>query len=137
VRSSPHATRGQPPTRQIGTGEIVMDTMTDPPAPPHILVVTDDGAVAGKALEIAVHIARDRRAALDVLAIEPARRADAERSAARARLRGVPAYSHTAHGDVATCIEQAATRLSADLVIVGCGPGPQHVPDLPPWSMFE
>ena len=102
-----------------------------------IVIATDGGEVSARALDVAIDIARDCDASLEVLAVRPPHpspelgaplrevdafagpRRIAEDAAARARAAGVRARPHTAHGDVAICIANVAETLGADLVVVG------------------
>jgi nucleotide-binding universal stress UspA family protein len=111
----------------------------------NILIATDGSEAASDALDVAVDLARQTGAALHVLSVRPQRAPGrggvgpaileveeldgpehiAEAAAARAREAGVPATAHPAHGDVVTCIADAATSLGADLLVVGSrGHGP-------------
>lgn len=110
-----------------------------------ILMATDGSEPAGQALDVAIDLARQTRAALDVISVRPQRVAGragagpaileveehdgpehiAEAAAARAREAGIAATPHHAHGDVVACIAEAATSLGADLLVVGSrGHGP-------------
>ena len=110
-----------------------------------ILIATDGSEAAGDALDVAIDIAKQTGAALQVLSVRPpvpAGRAGAgpamieveeptgaehvaEAAAARAREAGVDATAHTAHGDVVDSIADAATMFGADLLVVGSrGHGP-------------
>jgi nucleotide-binding universal stress UspA family protein len=104
-----------------------------------ILVATDGSEPAGEAIEVAIALAKDTGAALEVLSVRPPRvggRAGAgapileveelhgpehiaEAAAQRARDAGVAATAHATHGDVVDCIAGAATTLGADLLVVG------------------
>jgi nucleotide-binding universal stress UspA family protein len=102
-----------------------------------ILVATDGGAAAAQALEVAIEIARDSGASLEILSVRPPfrdrhagaptlevdGRAGPERIAGdavkRARDAGVRASAHVAHGDVVSCIGNAARTLDAGLIVVG------------------
>jgi nucleotide-binding universal stress UspA family protein len=102
-----------------------------------ILVATDGGAAAAHALEVAIEIARDSGASLEVLSVRPPH-PDARvgapilevdeltgpehiagEAARRAREAGVHASAHAAHGDVVSCIANAARTFDAGLIVVG------------------
>ena len=104
-----------------------------------ILVATDGSEAANEALEIAIDLAKQGGAALDVLSVRPTRLAGrggsgapileveeahgaehiADVAAQRARDAGVESTPHAAHGDIVDCIVAAATTLGADLLVVG------------------
>jgi nucleotide-binding universal stress UspA family protein len=102
-----------------------------------ILVATDGGVAAAHALEVAIEIARDSGASLEVISVRPPDpdasagtpilEADelagpehiAGEAARRAREAGVRASPHAAHGDVVNCIANAARTLDAGLIVVG------------------
>lgn len=102
-----------------------------------ILVATDGGAAAAYALEIAIEIARDSGASIEVILVRPphpdARAGTpilevnefagpehiAGEAARRAREAGVRASAHAAHGDVVSCIANAARTFDAGLIVVG------------------
>lgn len=104
-----------------------------------ILIATDASDPAEQALDVAIDLARETGATLQVLSVRPPRPAGragsgpavleieeahgaeqiAERAAQRAREAGVNATAHAAHGDVVDCIAEAATSLGADLLVVG------------------
>jgi nucleotide-binding universal stress UspA family protein len=104
-----------------------------------ILIATDGSEPAAQALDVAVDLARDSGAALHVLSVHPLRipgRAGAGpaiseveesegaehiagREAQRARDAGVAATPHAGRGDVVDCIADTATKLGADLLVVG------------------
>ena len=111
----------------------------------NILIATDGSEAAGDALDVAIDIAKETGAALQVLSVRPpqaAGRAGAgpaileveerdgaehisQAAAAHAREAGVDSTSHVAHGDVVDCIADAAKMLRADLLVVGSrGHGP-------------
>jgi nucleotide-binding universal stress UspA family protein len=110
-----------------------------------ILIATDGSAPAGQALDVAIDIAKQTGATLQVLSVRPpvvGGRAGAgpaileveeltgaehisEAGAALAREAGVDATAHTAHGDVVDAIADAATVFGADMLVVGSrGHGP-------------
>ncbi len=110
-----------------------------------ILIATDGSEPSGQALEVAIDIAKQTGATLQVLSVRPriaAGRAGAgppifeveeaegaahisEAAAAHAREAGVDATSHVAHGDIVDSIADAATAFAADLLVVGSrGHGP-------------
>ena len=111
-----------------------------------ILIATDGSAPAGQALDVAIDIAKQTGATLQVLSVRPPRRRRARRvpaprssrsrsstgaehiseaAAAHAREAGVEATAHIAHGDVVDCIADAATAFGADMLVVGSrGHGP-------------
>jgi nucleotide-binding universal stress UspA family protein len=110
-----------------------------------ILIATDGSAPAGQALDVAIDIAKQTGATLQVLSVRPpvvGGRAGAgpaileveeltgaehisETAAALAREAGVDATAHTAHGDVVDSIADAATVFGADMLVVGSrGHGP-------------
>ena len=110
-----------------------------------ILVATDGSEPAAQALEVAIQLARDTGAALEVLSVRqqrPVGRAGsgpaileteeahgaehiAERAAEHAREAGIDATPHTGHGDVVDVIAESAGSLGADLLVVGSrGMGP-------------
>jgi nucleotide-binding universal stress UspA family protein len=104
-----------------------------------ILIATDGSDSAAQALEVAIDLARDTGATLEVLSVRPPRVAGrggagapileveqfhgpehiAEAAAQQARDAGVIATPHAAHGDVVDCIANAAVTLNADLLVVG------------------
>jgi nucleotide-binding universal stress UspA family protein len=104
-----------------------------------ILIATDGSDPAAQALEVAIDLARETGATLQVLSVRPpvpAGRAGAgpamlevehadgpehiaEAAAQHAREAGIVALPHTAHGDVVTCIAEAATAFGAELLVVG------------------
>jgi nucleotide-binding universal stress UspA family protein len=104
-----------------------------------ILIATDGSESAGQALDVAIDLARQTGAALEVLSVRPQRVAGrggtgpaileveeldgpehiADAAAAHAREAGVVATPHAGHGDVVTCISEAATSLGAELLVVG------------------
>ena len=104
-----------------------------------IMIATDGSETAGDALDVAINIAKETGATLQVLSVRPQRAAGrggagpaileveefggpehiAETAAQRARETGLDATPHSAHGDVVTCIADAATALEADLLVVG------------------
>jgi nucleotide-binding universal stress UspA family protein len=105
----------------------------------NILIATDGSEPAGQALEVAIELAKESGAALQVLSVRPTRAAGrggtgapileveefhspehiAEAAVTSAAAAGVGATAHTAHGDVVECITTAATTLGADLLVVG------------------
>ena len=104
-----------------------------------ILIATDGSESADQALEVAIDLARQTGAALEVLSVRPMRVAGrggagpaileveehdghghiAEAGALRAREAGVVASPHAAHGDVVSSISEAAKALNAELLVVG------------------
>jgi nucleotide-binding universal stress UspA family protein len=104
-----------------------------------ILIATDGSESAGQALDVAIDLARQTGAALEVLSVRPQRVAGrggagpaileveelegpehiADAAAAHAREAGVVATPHAGHGDVVTCISEAANSLGAELLVVG------------------
>jgi nucleotide-binding universal stress UspA family protein len=110
-----------------------------------ILMATDGSDPAGQALEVAIDLARESDAKLEVLSVRPPLPVGkggagpailevehthgpehiAEAAAQRARDAGVEADAHDARGDVVTCITEAASELGADMLVVGSrGYGP-------------
>ena len=110
-----------------------------------ILIATDGSENADQAVDVAIDLARQTGAALQVLSVRPQRAAGragsgpatleveerdgpehiAEAAAVRAREAGVAATPHHARGDVVSSIAEAASSLGADLVVVGSrGHGP-------------
>lgn len=110
-----------------------------------ILIATDGSESAGQALEVAIDLARETGAALQVLSVRPQRVAGrggagpavleveevdgpehiAEAAALQAREAGIVATPHAAHGDVVSSIADAAKSLGAELLVVGSrGHGP-------------
>lgn len=111
----------------------------------NILIATDGSEPANQALEVAIELAKETGAALHVLSVRPPRVAGrggagpaileveephgpehiADAAAQVARLAGVEATPHAAHGDVVDSIAGTATALGADLLVVGSrGMGP-------------
>jgi nucleotide-binding universal stress UspA family protein len=104
-----------------------------------ILIATDGSESAGQALDVAIDLARQTGAALEVLSVRPQRVAGragagpaileveeldgpehiAEAAALRAREAGIVATPHAGRGDVVGGISDAATSLGADLLVVG------------------
>ena len=96
-----------------------------------ILIATDGSEPAGQALDVAIDLARQTGATLQVLSVRPQRPAGragagpaileveeldgpehiAEAAALRAREAGVVATPHAGHGDVVNVISDAATSL--------------------------
>ena len=110
-----------------------------------IMIATDGSDHAGDALDVAIELAKDAGARLEVLSVRPMRLAGrggsgpavleveepdgaqhiAEAAAAKAAAAGVEAAAHTAHGDVVDCICNASGSLHAELLVVGTrGHGP-------------
>ena len=110
-----------------------------------ILMATDGSDPAEQALDVAIDLARDTGAVLEVLTVRPPLPVGhgargpavqeveephgaehiADTGAQRARAAGVEAKAHTIHGDVVDCIADTATSLGADLLVVGSrGLGP-------------
>jgi nucleotide-binding universal stress UspA family protein len=104
-----------------------------------IMIATDGSEQAGEALEVAIELAKDTGAKLEVLSVRPFRPVGrggagpavleveheggaqhiAEAGVASAVAAGVEATAHTAHGDVVDCICDATGTLDAELVVVG------------------
>jgi nucleotide-binding universal stress UspA family protein len=102
-----------------------------------ILIATDGSQPAHEALDVAIELARDTGATLQILSVRPPRMSGrgaapvlevehfegpqhiVDAAAAHAREAGVEAIPHAAHGDVVTCIDDAAVTLDADLLVVG------------------
>jgi nucleotide-binding universal stress UspA family protein len=102
-----------------------------------ILIATDGSVPADEAVDVAIELARDTGAVLEVLSVRPPRLSArggapvveveefegpehiANAAAERARAAGVSATPHAAHGDVVACIADAAVTLKADLLVVG------------------
>ena len=104
-----------------------------------IMIATDGSEQAGEALDVAIELAKDARAKLEVLSVRPPRLAGragsgpavleveerdgaehiAEAGVATAAAAGVDATAHVAHGDVVDCICTASGTLDADLLVVG------------------
>ena len=105
----------------------------------NILVATDGSEPSQQALEVAIDLAKQTGAALQVLSVRPPRVAGrggagapileveeihgpehiADAAAAHAREAGLVATPHAAHGDVVDCITTAAKSLDVDLLVVG------------------
>ena len=105
----------------------------------NIMIATDGSDPAAQALEVAIDLARETGATLQILSVRPTRAAGrggagpaileveeldgpehiAEAAAQQARASGVAAVPHAAHGDVVTCISDAATAFGAELLVVG------------------
>ena len=104
-----------------------------------ILLATDGSESAERALEVAVSLAKDTNAALDIVTVRPRQIAgragsggpindlDAhggaervlEQAAARAKALGKDGTQHALHGDPAEEIAQLAGTVNADLIVVG------------------
>lgn len=104
-----------------------------------ILIGTDGSDPAGEALDIAIELARDTGAKLEVISVQqplPHGRAGsgppileveqphgaehiAEAATDRARAAGITATPHAPRGDVVDVLADAATSLDADLLVVG------------------
>ena len=93
-----------------------------------IMIATDGSEQAGEALDVAIELAKDVGAKLEVLSVRPQRLAGragsgaehiAEAGVATAAVAGVDATAHVAHGDVVDCICTASGTLDADLLVVG------------------
>jgi nucleotide-binding universal stress UspA family protein len=104
-----------------------------------ILVGTDGSDPAGQALDVAIELARDTGAKLEVFSVQqplPHGRAGsgppileveqphgaehiAEAAAEQARAAGVTATPHSPRGDVVDVLADAASTLGADLLVVG------------------
>ena len=110
-----------------------------------IMFATDGSDQAAGALNVAIELAKDVGAKLEVVSVQPALHVGrkgagpevlevehkhgaehiAEAAVAAAAAVGVNATAHTAHGDVVDCICAASETLNADLVVVGSrGHGP-------------
>jgi nucleotide-binding universal stress UspA family protein len=105
----------------------------------NILIATDGTASADEALDVAIEMARESNAALNILSVRRPRPAGrggagpavlevemrdgpkriAEAAARRAREAGVPATPHVAYGDIVDTIADAANTLGADHLVVG------------------
>jgi nucleotide-binding universal stress UspA family protein len=104
-----------------------------------IMIATDGSEHAGDALGVAIELAKDAGAKLEILSVRPQRPAGragagppmleveeqggaehiAEAAATSAAAAGVDATAHTAHGDVVDCICDASSTLDAELLVVG------------------
>jgi nucleotide-binding universal stress UspA family protein len=104
-----------------------------------ILIATDGSESAAQALDVAIDLARETGAALQVLSVRPQRVAGrggagpavleveefegaqhiAEAAALRAREAGIVTTPHVAHGDVVSSIVEAAITLGAEVLVVG------------------
>jgi nucleotide-binding universal stress UspA family protein len=104
-----------------------------------IMFATDGSEQADEALGVAIEIAKDAGARLEVLSVRPPRAVGrggggpalleveeqggtqhiAEAAVTSATAAGVSATAHTAHGDVVDCICDATRTLDADLLVVG------------------
>jgi nucleotide-binding universal stress UspA family protein len=104
-----------------------------------IMIATDGSEHAGEALDVAIELAKDAGAKLEVLSVRPMRPAGragagpavleveeqggaehiAEAGVRTAAAAGVDATAHTAHGDVVDCISAASSTLHAELLVVG------------------
>jgi nucleotide-binding universal stress UspA family protein len=110
-----------------------------------IVIATDGSDPSEQALDVAIELARDTGAALHVLSVHPLRPAGragagpaiteveqpegpqhiADAAARRAREAGIEATPHAGQGDVVDVIVDAASKLGADLLVVGSrGHGP-------------
>lgn len=110
-----------------------------------IMIATDGSEAAGDALAVAIDIAKQTGAKLQVLSVKPPMPAGrggagpaileveeregaehiSETAATQARAAGVDATAHAAHGDVVDTIAEAATKFDVDLLVVGSrGHGP-------------
>jgi nucleotide-binding universal stress UspA family protein len=103
------------------------------------MIATDGSEHAGDALEVAIELAKDAGAKLEVLSVKPPRLAGragsgpavleveeqggaehiAEAAVATAAAAGVDATAHVAHGDVVDSICTASGTLHAELLVVG------------------
>lgn len=113
----------------------------------NIMIATDGSESAGQALEVAIALAKETGAQLQVVSVRPPRVAGrggagapileveeihgpehiAEAAAQQARDAGLTATPHATHGDVVDCIADAASTLKADLLVVGTrGMGPMR-----------
>ena len=104
-----------------------------------ILIATDGSQSASEALRFAIDLARESSAELHVVSVRPRAHHGrggpvipltqveevhgaeliAEAAAAEARVAGLQAHAHVAHGDEATEIANAAEELDVDVVVVG------------------
>ena len=104
-----------------------------------IMFATDGSEQADEALDVAIEIAKDAGATLEVLSVRPPRAVGrggggpavleveqqggtqhiADAAVTSATAAGVTATAHTAHGDVVDCICTASQTLAADLVVIG------------------
>jgi nucleotide-binding universal stress UspA family protein len=104
-----------------------------------IMFATDGSDQADQALGVAIEIAKDAGAKLEVLSVRPPRSVRrggsgpavleveeqggtlhiAEAAVTSATAAGVVATAHTAHGDVVDCICDATQMFGADLLVVG------------------
>ena len=104
-----------------------------------IVLATDGSEQAAEALGVAIEIAKDAGAKLEVLAVRPPRAVGrggggpavleveeqggaqhiADAAVTSAAAKGVTATAHTAHGDVVDCIVDMSKMLDADLLVVG------------------
>jgi nucleotide-binding universal stress UspA family protein len=110
-----------------------------------IMIATDGSESAADALDVAIDLARETGATLDVLSVRPpvvAGRAGAAppmfeveepggadriaaAAATHAAAAGVEVAAHSAHGDVVDSICEASSAVGADLLVVGSrGHGP-------------
>ena len=110
-----------------------------------IMIATDGSEPAADALDVAIELARETGATLEVLSVRPpvvAGRAGAGPpmfeveepggaehiaavAAGRATAAGVDVAAHSAHGDVVDSICEASSTVGADLLVVGSrGHGP-------------
>lgn len=104
-----------------------------------VMIATDGSEAASDALDVAIKLARDTGAKLEVLSVRPQRVAGrggsgpalvevdelhgpehiVDAAVQRAREAGLDATPHTAHGDVVGCIVDAVGMLGAELLVVG------------------
>jgi nucleotide-binding universal stress UspA family protein len=110
-----------------------------------IMIATDGSESAADALDVAIELARETDATLEIVSVRPPvlvgragaappmleveEPGGAERiaaaGAARAAAAGVDATAHSAHGDVVDSICEASSAVGADLLVVGSrGHGP-------------
>ena len=105
----------------------------------NILIATDGSPAADEALELAIDMALEARAALNVLSVRRPRPAGrggpspaildvemrdgpkhiAEAAVKRAREAGVAATPHIAYGNIVECIADTANAVGADHLVVG------------------
>jgi nucleotide-binding universal stress UspA family protein len=104
-----------------------------------IMIATDGSEQAAGALDVAIELAKDAGAKLEVLSVRPLRPAGrggagpavleveeqggaqhiAEAGVTTAVAAGVEATAHIAHGDVVDCICDASNSLAVELLVIG------------------